>query len=57
MHFDLTWRKQVDARISPIADRNLSLAGTDVDAGEILEVSEERLVRRSHRQLQLSILL
>ena len=57
LHFNLTWWKQVDARISPVADRNLAFAGSDVDTGEILEVSEERLVRRPHRQLQLCILL
>ena len=56
LHFDLARRQQVDARISLIANRNLALASTDVDAGEILEILEESLVRRSHRQLQLRVL-
>ena len=56
LHLNLARRQQVDTRISLIANRNLTLARADVDAGEFLEILEERLVRRSHRQLQLRVL-
>ena len=53
---DLAWRKQVDARNSLIANRDLALESTNVHTREVIEVLEERLVRSSDGQLHLGML-
>ena len=53
---DLARRKQVDARNSLVADSHLALERANIDANEVLVVSEERLVGRSHGELELRVL-